>query len=503
MDSIIGVVVALIVSALIGAGYYVYENSQLTYTTSKVLALKEAKSLVTFTEAFNAYVQNNQANISAVNSNSSPLVVTAAMMNLAPAEGTDALGQSLEGLVSTPYGQSLSWIVIPASPGDVSYTSPTGQVEEATTQDILKKYGLNAPEKAERFWGEVSADIVKISSGKINGYVYNSINQSFVPDLSGSLIAPDQPSPNYNAAAANNTGVWDSLLNYFPNQGVPYPQQVPQPYAPSQFSILASSALSKSPGYWVWAMNLYNNWSSGEPFVSMDFYSVGYSPGCPAGGLTPQVFNGASPSWPGNAQMDSTPTDPAMGQNYMAAYICLPISLTTYTQIAQNFNYSSACDTDSLGCGAYSDSNGDQIGYTASCSGSACQNENEADGEGYNPGNDGTSQGEGTSQSYWVQNDQVYQNEADYLYGSYLIKMPGGFEYSILWSSGSNFDFGGDWAFFGNQIGLFSGNVVNSSIYTVDPENGYPAYPWSFTTDGDPNNVSSSNNQNFTVLNLN
>lgn len=528
MDSIIGVIIGVILSALVGVGYYTYEDSQVDNALDKVIALREARSLVSFTEAFNSYVQHNQSSITGNGggSNENPMIVTAATMDLPTSEGIDALGQSLEGVISTPYGSSLSWIVIPVSGGNIPYTTPSGSQSSATTEEMMKKYGLNNPVKSEQFWGEVSADIVKISSGQINGYVYNDVNQTFVPSLSGSLIQAGQSSPTYKVGGNHNSVAWDLLSNYFPNSGVPYPQTQPQPYSPYQFSIIASSALSKSPGYWVWAINLYNNWgSSGEapggggssdnqvPFVSSSFYSVGFSPGCPIGGITPTVYNGpaygceSGSSCEGNAQMQQLTTDPTYQQNFMTRYICLPMSLSTYTQIANNFKYDSACTSDnSVDCQPYTDSKGKQIGYEASCSGNSCIDENENNGEGWNPNNHvaGSStlyQGEKNSQQAWQQ--QAFNQEVDYLYGTYLIDMPGGFEYTLFWSSGMNFDSGGNWWFFGDQVGLFSGNVVNQEEYTVNNPNGYPSNPWAFTVDNDPNDVNSSENSNFTVINLN
>ena len=498
MDSILGIVIAITLSALIGAGYYVYESSQVTAATDALIAVREARALVRFTDALNTYVQANQGNISGSNAQSTPLVVTPAMMNLPASAGVDALGQTLEGVVATPYGQAQSWMVIPVSAGVVSYSTPTGGTAYATTAQILQKYDLNAPMDAERFWGQVAADIVKISSGKINGYVYNNVNQAFVPSLSGTLVTPG------NASPTGGTGAWDALAHYFPSNGVPYPQSLPAPYAPHQFSIIASSALSKSPGYWLWAMELYNNWGSGTPQVSASFYSVGYSPGCPAGGITPQAYPGAvlSSGWSGsgNAGMQNTTTDPAMGQNHSASYVCLPMSSTTYNQIAPNFNYAAACTTDGIGCGSYIGNNGAQTGYNVTCNGADCQTSNPADGEGWSAGNNGYPQGEGSSESFWINNSD--NGGADYLYGTYLIHMPGGFSYSLFWSSGFNFDRAGDWADYQNQIGLFSGNVVSAQEYTVGDAGGYQSNPWAFTVDGDPANVGSPQNQNFTTLNL-
>ena len=80
--------------------------------------------------------------------------------------------------------------------------------------------------------------------------------------------------------------------------------------------------------------------------------------------------------------------------------------------------------------------------------------------------------------------------------------MPGGFSYSLFWSSGFNFDIAGNWTDYQNQIGLFSGNVVSAQEYTVGDAGGYQSNPWAFTVDGDPANVGSPQNQNFTTLNL-
>lgn len=197
--------------------------------------------------------------------------------------------------------------------------------------------------------------------------------------------------------------------------------------------------------------------------------------------------------------MTSTGGDPRAGQSFASNYVCLPMPQSVYSTVVQNFNYGSACTTDGIDCAAYME-NGSQTGYQSSCTGSNCETSNPGDGEGWNSGNYGTPVGDNTSEALWL-NTWRTANGANSvvfnLYGTYLINMPGGIQYSLFWSSIGPY---------ANQysVALYTGNVVSDKVYTFTSSPFYNAYayPWRFTTDGDPANVASTQNQNFTVLNL-
>ncbi len=466
MDAIIGLVLAATISLILAGGYLEFSGQETAYSSADNAARQEALDLIRFDEALNTYVQDNLQN-SQINW-ATP--ISASTIGLPTSAGTDVLGQTLVGYVAAPWNTPQSWLVLPSASSNA--TPDYGQ------------YGLATPQQMQTWAALVARDVATLSNGTITGYTYEVDSQVFREPGSQDV---------------------SQMSHYFPDTGVAVPQQVPAIVAGLGYEPMASTNLAAAVGYWVWALQLYNQWgsqctssSSGTNCtVQEELYPVGYSPGCPEAGLTPQPFSGvdSAEAWPALVL-----TDPSLEANFQTTYLCLPLPQSTYNQITASLDLSQACQSSGQGCTAYL-SNGTQIGYTSSCQGLACQTENLNLGEGYNPGNNGYPQGENTSESTWV--GDAYNQAATYLYGSVLFEFPGGQEYTVLWGSGFNYDMGANWWNTADTVGLYSGDVVQQPVTTaINNANGYMAKAWPFTVVGDPSDVGSSQNQNYTVLNL-
>ncbi len=475
MNYLIGFLVALTMAAIGWTGLWAQQSQDVDYRAQRILAESEALDLVTFNQALDTYVQQNLLDPQNLEA---PL--TAADLGLSPAQGIDALGQTLEGYVSMPWGTPQSWVVLPSTPGSGS----------VTTSAIYAKYGLTTPIEQETWAGLVAKDVAQLSHGVVVGYVLDTDNMAFQDPEADQT---QQVMASTSAPTAGPTA-WSQLSHYFPAQAVEDPQTLPA-LSTGPFVPMSASELNASVGYWLWALQLYNQWGTGceqgnqTCQVTESFFSLGYSSSCPSNGLTPVSFSTpeTASDWP-----YSMATDPSFGVNFSTVYICIPMPQSTYQTVSDNFSFGTACQSSGQGCAAFSP-DGTQIGYTSSCEGSACQTENLNEGEGYNPGNDGTQQGDGGGLS----------GNTTYLYGTFLINTPGNLTFSVLWSSGWNNDAGGEWSDFANLAGFFIGNVVGADGVTAfSPESGYYAQAWPFTVVQNSNAANASGNENYTILNL-
>lgn len=485
MDNLVALLISMVLTLMVSAGYFLHQSDMLAAQNRNQLAMQEAQVLVTFNQALDNYVKANLSSTTAFSNQ--PL--TAAALGLNAAQGTDVLGQTLGGYVASPYNAPQSWFVGPTA---------AGTTQGVSTTTVIEKFGLNNPVVMQAFWGRVAQDVAQLTSGRLQGYVYNAINATLTTPNNAkvSMVMPGQSSP----VSGNNA--WDQLGNYAPTSGVPNPATTPVVYAPQQFSGLTSDTLNQAVGYWVWYLQLANTWGPGCPAsgttcsVQEGFFSLGWAPSCPAGGVTPIAF---SPDpFDFSTFFTNSTIDPSLGFGFLSVPVCIPIPQSTYQAIVgAGFNFSAACQSSGQGCTADL-INGVQAGYSAACSGTGCQTQDTQNGRGYNPANGGQ-EGEGSSQSAWV---TAYNTDATYLYGTYLLVLPGGQQYSLLWSSGLN-EKPPTWIFFGSSVGLFTGNVVNQAVYTAFAVSGYTRFNWPFTVVNDAATpTDSTNNQNYTVVNL-
>jgi len=480
MENLVAVIVSISLTLLLSVGYFVHQSDNLAEQNRIQLAMQEAELLVTFNQALDGYVKTNVSNPAAFSNQP----ISAATLGLSSTQGVDVLGETLGGYVASPYNAPQSWFTAPVAAG--------ADQNGVSTTAIMAKFGLNDPVSIQAWWGKVAQDVAQLTNGNAQGYVYNSIDATLTAPNNAqvTMVAPGQSSPTSGSAA------WDQLVNYAPTSGVPNPGVAPVIYAPQQFSEIVSDTLSQLTGYWVWYLQIANQWGTGCPSsgatctVQESFFSLGWAPSCPVGGITPIAFS-STPT------LISNVNDPAIGSLLLSTPVCIPIPKTTYQAIVGNgFNFSAACQSSGQGCTAYN-INGVQSGYSASCSGSNCQSQDTQNGRGYNPANNGQD-GEGDSQSNWV--NYSFNQAADYLYGSYLLKLPGGQTYSLLWVSGFNFYLPG-WWYFNGAACLYTNNVVGQPVYTAFTSPGYTRNSWPFSVVNDSANPSdTSNNQNYTVI---
>lgn len=486
MENLVAMLVSLTLALILSVGYYTHQSAALADQNRDQLAMQEAQLLVTFNQALDSYVKANVLSTTAFTSQ--PL--SAATLGLNAAQGIDVLGQTLGGYVAQPYNSPQSWFTAPTAGGAISGVDTT---------DVIAKYGLNDPVAMQAWWGKVAQDVAQLTTGQEQGYVYNALNATLTAPNNAqvSLVMPGTSSP------ITGSGAWDQMSAYMPTSNVPHPAAAPVVYAPQQFSLVVSDTMSQTAGYWVWYLQISNQWAPGcsdsnsgaNCSVQESFFSIGWAPSCPADGVTPIAF---SPNpFDFSVFFTNSAIAPAIGIGFISVPVCLPMPQSTYQTIVGNgFNYAAACQSSGQGCNAYT-INGVQVGYAASCSGTSCQNQDTQNGRGYNSANNGQ-EGELDSQSAWVSS---YQNKADYLYGSYLLNLPGGQSFSVLWGSGYNLN-PPNRTFYGSSVGLFVGNVVNQPVYTAYSYSGYSRFAWPYTVVNNASNPADSTNQNFTVVNL-
>ncbi len=495
MDDLVAFLVAALLSLMALTGYYVVQESEVHQQARSQLAMAEAQSLLTMTRALDAYVSANMATSSAF----SVQPLSATTLGLPASRAVDALGETLGGYVALPNGQPQSWFVAPAA---------AGSLQGVTTAQLLAEFGLSDPVTAQAWWGEVASDIAQLSNGTVQGYSYNAVNAAILPPATAqtALVVPGQASP------VSGNGAWSPLSAFFPLSGVPYPvASLPAIYAPYQFGGLASDSLNEAEGYWVWYLQLNTAEASSQAAetISESLTSAGWSAICPTSGLTP-LYGATSPL---DLSLGISGSASAVGPFFtagnaiptMAAVpVCLPMPKSAYTAIQANgFSFSSACQASGIGCTLYTPYGASApAGYTVSCTGTACETENLQDGLGYNPGNSG-SDGESTSVTNWASQD--WAGAVGYLYGTYLFVLPGGLQYTLAWSAGTEGweNNGFSLPYTVNTYILLAGDQVADTFYTMSLGAGATRQAWSFTTDGDPGVPTDSvKNSNYTVIHL-
>ena len=295
MSDIIGVLVAIAISLVVGIGVIHFENRMTINQSQQLLAEKVASQYTEFANALNAYVNAD------FNSNIMGIVNCSTLQTdnflSASFSCTDPLGEALQGDISEPWGFPQSWVVYPS-------TTPN--------QNELAKYGINSELQWKAFTYQVAVDVQGIDNSMSAFSVYSDSNSDI-----GMFIQPQ-------------SSVSDDLSNYFPVSGTEFAQTSPSLAYNDNYSFFMAPALQKEPDYWVFDVTITDTYDNGNPSSSpaaITYSNLGDSAVCPSSGITPSYtsnwkYNIDSP--PSGSVLNNT-TIPGQSIYYTGSfYLCIP-----------------------------------------------------------------------------------------------------------------------------------------------------------------------------------
>ena len=234
ISSLIGAIVAIMITAIVGIGVIHYYNTAAKNQNILVLAQKTAYYDSTFLQALDSYVNTDSNNLGGKVTCSD--LQTAGFLSV-NYDCVDPLGETLTGYVSSPWGFPQTWFMT------VDSFIPNTKAE-------LAKFGIDTQLKWKAFEYQVAQDLTDSNN---LGSVLNA----------GNFTLPQ-------------SDISSNLSAYFPVSGVNYPQILPVSSYYDGFNIIAGN-FQLEPGYWIIQAQEYDSYSSA--YVNM--VNLGYSAVCP------------------------------------------------------------------------------------------------------------------------------------------------------------------------------------------------------------------------------
>ena len=303
MSDIIGALIAIVISLVVGIGVVHFENRTTINQSQQLLAEKVASQYNEFAEALNAYVNadfnNNIMGIVSCSTLQTDNFLSASF------SCTDSLGEKLQGDISEPWGFPQTWVVYPASLPNPSE---------------LEKYCIDS----ELQWKAFTYFVSQYSEDENSSMKAFSINNGAFTQIDSNV--PDNIA-NYFSADSGEFSQIDPSISYYDN-----------------YSFFISPNMQKEPSYWLFGVSSYNAANTAD----IDYQNLGYSSVCPAGGLIPGAVPSSDDFMMGNLVGSYSSSyvnyaDPSYAYLSDYNYLCIPAPksiINNTSTIFTNSNYS-------------------------------------------------------------------------------------------------------------------------------------------------------------------